>query len=79
SLSMRLFGNILGEHTILAIFIGFAPFLLGFIPIPVHLPMVFLDLLCSTIQAMIFSLLASFYIAGAIGVYEEEEEAHHSK
>jgi len=78
SLSMRLFGNILGEDTVLAIFIGFSPFLLGFIPIPVHLPMVFLALLCSTIQAMIFSLLASFYIAGAVGVYEEEEE-HHSK
>ena len=77
SLSMRLFGNILGEDTVLAIFIGFSPFLLGFIPIPVHLPMVFLALLCSTIQAMIFSLLASFYIAGAVGVYEEEE--HHSK
>jgi F-type H+-transporting ATPase subunit a len=37
--------------------------------------MVFLALLGSTIQAMIFSLLASFYIAGAMGVHEEEE--HH--
>ena len=79
SLSMRLFGNIMGEHTVTAIFIGFSPFLLGFIPIPAHLPMVFLALLVSAIQAMIFSLLASFYIAGAIGVHEEEEEHHHSK
>ncbi|OHB46259.1 MAG: hypothetical protein A2099_04740 [Planctomycetes bacterium GWF2_39_10] len=76
SLSMRLFGNILGEDTIIAIFIGFSPLLLGFIPIPMHLPMVFLALLGSTIQAMIFSLLASFYIAGAIGVHEEEEDHH---
>lgn len=74
SLSMRLFGNIMGEDTIIAIFIGFSPFLLGFIPVPVHLPMVFLALLGSTIQAMIFSLLASFYIAGAIGIHDEE---HH--
>ena len=76
SLSMRLFGNIMGEDTVIAIFIGFSPFLFGLIPIPIHLPMVFLALLGSTIQAMIFSLLASFYIAGAIGVYEEEEEHH---
>jgi len=74
SLSMRLFGNIMGEDTIIAIFIGLSPFLLGFIPFPMHLPMVFLALLGSTIQAMIFSLLASFYIAGAIGIHEEE---HH--
>ena len=75
SLSMRLFGNIMGEDTVIAIFIGFSPFLFGLIPIPIHLPMVFLALLGSTIQAMIFSLLASFYIAGAIGIHEEEE--HH--
>lgn len=74
SLSMRLFGNIMGEDTIIAIFVGLSPFLLGLIPIPLHLPMVFLALLGSTIQAMIFSLLASFYIAGAIGIHEEE---HH--
>ncbi len=74
SLSMRLFGNIMGEDTIIAIFIGLSPFVLGYIPIPMHLPMVFLALLGSTIQAMIFSLLASFYIAGAIGIHEEE---HH--
>ncbi|HLG30002.1 MAG TPA: F0F1 ATP synthase subunit A, partial [Candidatus Brocadiales bacterium] len=79
SLSMRLFGNIMGEDTVIAIFIGFSPFLFGLIPIPIHLPMVFLALLGSTIQAMIFSLLASFYIAGAIGVHDEEEEHHHPK
>ncbi|NUO07091.1 MAG: F0F1 ATP synthase subunit A [Candidatus Brocadia sp.] len=83
SLSMRLFGNIMGEDTVIAIFIGFSPFLFGLIPVPIHLPMVFLALLGSTIQAMIFSLLASFYIAGAIGVHEEEDEHrhhhHHSK
>lgn len=77
SLSMRLFGNIMGEDTVIAIFIGFSPFLLGFIPIPIHLPMVFLALLGSTIQAMIFSLLASFYIAGAMGIHDEEEHEHH--
>ena len=76
---MRLFGNEMGEDTVIAIFIGFSPFLFGLIPIPIHLPMVFLALLGSTIQAMIFPLLASFYIAGAIGVHDEEGEHHHSK
>jgi len=76
SLSMRLFGNIMGEDTVIAIFIGFSPFLLGLIPVPIHIPMVFLALLGSTIQAMIFSLLASFYIAGAMGIHDEEEHEH---
>ncbi|HHT9119336.1 MAG TPA: F0F1 ATP synthase subunit A [Candidatus Hypogeohydataceae bacterium YC41] len=72
SLSMRLFGNITGEDTMLAIFVGFSPFLLGFIPIPVQLPMVVLDLLCATIQAAIFAILATVYISGAIGLHEEK-------
>lgn len=72
SLAMRLFGNIMGEDTVLAIFVGFSPFLLGFIPIPAQLPMVFLGLLASTLQAGIFALLACFYIAGALGVHDLE-------
>ena len=67
SLSMRLFGNLLGQHTVLAIFIGFSPLLLGFIPIPIQFPFVLLDLLLASLQAFIFAFLASFYIAGAIG------------
>ncbi|MFN3467141.1 MAG: F0F1 ATP synthase subunit A, partial [Candidatus Brocadiales bacterium] len=72
SLSMRLFGNLTGEDTMLAIFVGFSPFLLGFIPIPLQFPMVLLDLLCATIQAAIFAILAGVYISGAIGSHEEE-------
>ncbi len=71
SLAMRLFGNIMGEDTVLAIFVGFSPFLLGFIPVPIQLPMVFLGILASTIQAGIFALLTCFYIAGALGVHDE--------
>lgn len=71
SLSMRLFGNLLGEDTVLAIFVGFSPFLLGFIPVPIQLPMVALDLLLATLQAAIFSILATVYISGAIGSHEE--------
>lgn len=71
SLSVRLFGNLMGEHTVLAIFIGFSPILLGFIPIPIQLPIVLLDMLCATLQAIIFFLLACFYISSAMGVHDE--------
>ena len=71
SLSVRLFGNLMGEHTVLAIFIGFSPLLLGFIPIPIQLPIVLLDMLCATLQAIIFFLLACFYISSAMGVHDE--------
>ncbi len=67
SLSMRLYGNLMGGHTVLSIFIGLSPLLLGFIPIPIHFPFVLLDLLLGTLQAFIFAFLASFYIAGSIG------------
>lgn len=73
SLAVRLFGNIMGEDTVLAIFVGFSPLLLGLIPIPIQFPMVLLGVLASTIQAGIFVLLACFYIGGAIGSYGEEE------
>ncbi len=70
SLSVRLFGNLMGQHTVLAIFIGFSPLLLGFIPVPIQFPFVLLDMLLATLQAFIFAFLASFYIAGAIGEKE---------
>ncbi len=71
TLSLRLFGNLTGEHTILAIGIGFSPFIFGFIPIPVQVPAALLDLLLATLQAGIFAVLACFYIAGAMGALEE--------
>jgi F-type H+-transporting ATPase subunit a len=67
SLSMRLYGNLMGGHTVLSIFIGLSPVLLGFIPIPIHFPFVLLDLLLAGLQAFIFAFLACFYIAGSIG------------
>ncbi|MGR3219311.1 MAG: F0F1 ATP synthase subunit A [Candidatus Anammoxibacter sp.] len=73
SLSMRLFGNIMGEDTVLAIFVGFSPLLFGLIPIPMQFPMVILGVFGSTIQAGIFALLTCFYIGSAMGGQEEEE------
>ncbi len=61
SLSLRLFGNILGEDTLLAVFAGLLT--LAFINAPLHLPFVFMAVLFSTIQALIFSMLTAVYIS----------------
>ena len=57
SLSMRLFGNIFGEHTATGVFYTF---LHGFI---VPLPMMFLGLFGSFLQTFIFCVLSMVYIA----------------
>ena len=65
SLSLRLFGNISGEDMLLAIFATLGVTILSFIPVPVglplHLPFIFLAMLTSFVQALVFSLLATNY------------------
>ena len=70
SLSLRLFGNIFGEHTLVATMVilggGVMVGLTGsdYIPgLPLQFPFYFLGLLSSTIQALVFTLLATVYIA----------------
>ena len=64
SLSVRLFGNIFGKEKILGILFG----LWGLYLAP--LPILFLGILVSFIQALVFMLLSIVYFAGAM------EEAH---
>jgi len=64
SLSLRLFGNVLGKDALLGVFgslmlIGYAGIGVCF---PWHTPFLFLGLLLGTIQALIFSLLTAVYI-----------------
>jgi F-type H+-transporting ATPase subunit a len=63
SLSVRLFGNIMGEDIVLAVVLLLVPLL---VPLPVIVLMIF----TSCIQTLVFMLLAMMYIAGAM------EEAH---
>jgi len=63
SLSVRLFGNIMGEDIVLAVVILLVPFL---VPLPVFVLMIF----TSVIQTLVFMLLTMMYIAGAM------EQAH---
>ena len=64
SLSIRLFGNIFGKEKVLGIFFALAGLYL------VPLPILFLGILVSFIQAVVFMLLSIVYFAGAM------EEAH---
>lgn len=63
SLSMRLFGNIFGEDLVIIILFMLVPFI-------VPLPMFFLGLFTSALQAYVFMMLSMIYISGAL------EEAH---
>jgi F-type H+-transporting ATPase subunit a len=68
SLSLRLFGNIFGEETLIAVFIGLGIGALSFLPmtpvgIPFQVPFMFLGLLTCTIQALVFTLLSTIYFA----------------
>lgn len=67
SLAIRLFGNILSTDLIVAIVFSLIPFL-------VPLPLAALSMLTGVLQAYIFLVLASLYIASAIEVEEMEEE-----
>jgi F-type H+-transporting ATPase subunit a len=72
SLSVRLFGNLTGEDLTIALLVIMTPILFGFIPVPIHLIMVLMALLFSTIQATIFTLLSAIYLSEAVGEHEDE-------
>ena len=75
SLALRLFGNITGEDTLVAVFVGLGIAILSFSPVgvPLQLPFYFLGLLLSTIQALVFTLLSTIYI---LLMLPHEEHAH---
>ena len=59
SLSLRLFGNIMGDHLVGAIFFMLAPLL-------VPVPLAFLGLFVAFVQTFVFILLSMAYFTGAI-------------
>ena len=66
SLSLRLFGNIMGEDTLIGVFAGLGIVLLSFmhspVGVPLQFPIMLLSLLLGTIQALVFTLLSTIYI-----------------
>jgi F-type H+-transporting ATPase subunit a len=70
SLSVRLFGNIFGEELVILILFTIVPFV-------VPLPMMFLGIVTSTLQAFIFVMLTIIYLAGAVAVEHGDHGAGH--
>ncbi len=77
SLSLRLFGNMMGDHEVIGAFIGLTKLV---IPVAFYA----MGTLVSVIQAFVFTLLSMIYVALAIshGGHEEEHghethQAHH--
>ena len=81
SLSLRLFGNILGEDSLIAAFVGLGIASLSLIHSPVGLPIQFpfflLSMLLGTIQALVFSLLSTIYISLMLPHEAHEPEPAH--
>jgi len=65
SLSIRLFGNIFGDHYVVGVVFGLVPFLLP-------LPMMALGLFVAVVQTLVFILLSMAYFSGAIEGHEHE-------
>ncbi len=63
SLGMRLFGNIVGEHTATGIFMGMLPFVVPW-------PMMGLGIFGAFLQTFVFIMLTMVYISGAVAAEE---------
>jgi len=84
SLALRLFGNIFGEEALVATMVGLGILIThafvdaSLMPgIPLQFPFYFLGLLSSTIQALVFTLLATVYIALWLPHVDHDEQHGH--
>jgi F-type H+-transporting ATPase subunit a len=84
SLSCRLFGNIFGEDMLLVAFVSLGITTLSFLHLPIGLPLqlpfLFLALLTSTLQALVFMVLSTIYFLLMLPHEEHgaEGEAQHA-
>jgi F-type H+-transporting ATPase subunit a len=79
SLTLRLFGNVLGKDVLLGVFGSLMLIQIGgakLLYFPWHTPFLFLGLLLGAIQALIFSLLSAVYIMLWLPHDEHHEEEH---
>ena len=77
SLALRLFGNVTGEDILIFIFVGLGAMVLSWQPVPIGIPLqipfMFLALLTSFIQALVFMLLSTIYFSMML----PHDEEHH--
>jgi F-type H+-transporting ATPase subunit a len=71
SLCFRLFGNIFGEDTVVAILL-----MLGVGFFPLYFPMLFLVIFTSFVQAMVFTMLVCVYLAGFVAHEDDHGHGH---
>ncbi len=71
SLSIRLFGNIFGEETVIAVLVLIVTSVLGNLLIPLQFPMMLFAIFGGFIQALVFSMLVCIYSAVAVQGHEE--------
>ncbi|MGI8906357.1 MAG: F0F1 ATP synthase subunit A [Candidatus Sumerlaeaceae bacterium] len=86
SLSLRLFGNIMGEDILIGVFLllglTMAGGLFGVsappVGVPLHLPFMFLGIMTCTVQALVFTLLSTIYLMLVLPhEHHDETELHH--
>ncbi len=81
SLALRLFGNIMGEDTLLGVFVSLGALCFAWshlpIGIPFHLPFILLATIFSTVQALVFTMLSMIYIFMMLP--HEEHAEHHDE
>lgn len=71
SLTFRLFCNIMGGHVLVAVFIGMG---IATMFIPFQAPFLLFEIVTSTIQALVFTLLSTVYIAMMLPHHDHGEE-----
>lgn len=82
SLACRLYGNVYGKEILLGVTMVLGGQLMLYlyanapVGIPFHLPFMFLAILLSAIQALVFMLLAAVYLSMVLPHDEHHEEAH---
>ena len=75
SLTFRLFCNIMGGHILVAVFVGMG--VAAMLPIPFQAPFLIFEIATSTIQAFVFTLLSTVYIAMMLPHGDHEEKHSH--
>lgn len=81
SLSLRLFGNIMGEDILIGVFLMLGISLMSavwphpWIGVPLHLPFFFLAMITCTIQALVFTVLTTIYLLLLLP-HEDHDEEH---
>ena len=80
SLSFRLYGNMFGKETVIAVLMGFSPaFLIGQLEVPflpIQFPMLAFGVFVGFLQAMVFSMLVAIYLGLFISDHGHDDDHH---